>query len=187
MANTWHAHSYSNIASGIPFGSAKNMFTVFNSSSSSRYIRVYRIWIFNNNITTAVAGVLTQIQIKLSNSCSGGTAITPIPHNLGNSALNANTTVTHGATCGFPTDNLIRQFIWSNDEVALSTQDVPIDIDSCECLIPVAQVWDLGYGDTSVKPLTFRPSYDEGICVYHPGTSTVGVIDAETEFTDAAS
>jgi hypothetical protein len=186
MANTWHVHSYSGLTTGIPFGSAKWMFDVFNSSSSSRYIRVYRIWVFNNN-TTAVTGVLTQLQVRKTNSMSGGSTLTPIAHDLTNSALNANTTAGYGRTCGYPTNNLLRQFVWSNDEIAVASGILAVDIDSCECLVPVAQIWDVGYGDSSVKPVTLRASNDEGVGVFHPGTSTVGVLAAECEFTDGAS
>jgi hypothetical protein len=181
MANTWHA-----LATATAFGSGKWMMDIFNSSSSTRYIRVYRMWVYNNQ-SGAVVGVLTQLQVKRTNASSGGSAITPVAHNAGYSALNANTTVGIARSVSCPTDNLLRQFLWSNDEIAIASEALAIDIDSMETLIPYAEVWNTGYGDSTVEPQTLVASTNEGFGLFHPGTSSVGTLDSEMEFTDAAS
>lgn len=181
MAATWHA-----LVLATGFGSGKWMFDIFNSSSSSRYIRIYRLWVFNNQ-SGAVTGVLTQLQIKRTNSASAGSTATPVSHNTGSSALNANTTVGYGRSITCPTDNLLRQFLWSNDEIAIATGAIAIDIDSLECMVPYAEVWNSGYGDTTVEPQTLIGSTSEGLGLFHPGTSTVGTLDTEMEFTDSSS
>jgi hypothetical protein len=52
-------------------------------------------------------------------------------------------------------------------------------------LVPFAEIWNAGYGDTNVEPLVCRSS--EGVQLLHSGTSAVGTADLEIEFTDAAS
>lgn len=173
--NTWRA----SLQAGT-YGSAKKLIDLFNSSSSARWIRVYGIWILNN-ATGAVLGVLTAIQVKRSSAASAGTAITPVAHDLGNSALDANTTAGHGRTV---TDtSVFRQVLYQNDEPSVTT----LDMDALLTLIPFGEIWRAGYGDTNVQPLTCRASNGEGVCVLQPGANAVGGYDAEIEFTDAAS
>lgn len=186
MANTWHVNTFSALTTGVPFGAAKHMFDIFNSSSSARYIRVYRIWTFNTSATT-VTGVLTQLQIKFINTNSGGSTLTPIPHVSSNSSLDANTTCGYGRVCSSPTDNLLRQYLWSNVNTTISSQKLTMVQQNLECMVPFALAWDLGYGDSTIKPITLRASNNEGVSVYHPGLSTVGFLDIEAEFTDSAS
>lgn len=175
MAATWRA-TYQ----GITYASAKYMIDVFNSSSSARYIRVYRIYMFNNG-TATVTGVLTQIQVKRSSAASSGTSITPVAHSLGSSSLDANTTAGTGRTV--TSSSIFRQILFQNDEPAVTT----LDMDALLTLVPYAEIWNAGYGDSNVEPLTCRASNNEGVCVQQPGTNAVGTCDMEMEFTDAAS
>jgi hypothetical protein len=174
MANTWHVS-----AQGVPYAANKHMLDVFNSSSSTRVIRVYRCWWFNNG-TTAVTGVLNQGRINRITAASGGTSVTPVAHDTSNSALNANTTAGHNRT--ITVGNIIRQLINSPDEPTVTT----LDWDALLTLVPFAQVWDSGYGDTNVQPLTCQASTSQGVSIQSI-TQTVGSGDFELEFTDAAS
>ena len=71
--------------------------------------------------------------------------------------------------------------MWSNDEPATGTGTN----DELECIVPFMYVWDAGYGDTNVEPITLREG--QGLTLLHTVTSAVGNCDAAFEFTDAAS
>lgn len=173
MANTWHASFTS-----VTFASAKSMCDLFNADST-RILRLYRIWMLNNQVS-AVTGVITTMKINklISSVPTGGTTVTPQPHDSTNSALS-------NATCGTgrtPTrGNAYRTFLWSNDEPTVGTGS----IDEMECLVPLGIVWDSGYGDPNIQPLTLRQN--EGWEVQQSGSSTVGVVDFDYEFTDSDS
>lgn len=175
MANTWRATSQA-----VAYASAKHMLDVFNSSSSARYVRVYRCYMFNNG-TAAVTGVLTNVQIRRTTAASAGTTVTPVAHNSANSALDANTTAGTGRT--ITATSIFRQILFQNDEPAVST----LDMDALLTLVPYAEIWNAGYGDTNVEPLVCRAGQNEGVSIQQPGSNAVGTADLEMEFTDAAS
>lgn len=173
MANTWRS-----TFGGAAFAATKDMLNVMNGSSSARVIRVYRAYQFNNGVT-AVTGVLTTMQIRRITAASAGTAVTPVKHDTNNAALDVNTTSgTAQTTTG---TDIFRRFLWSNDEptVSANTQD------EWELLVPFAEVWNAGYGDTNVDPIVCRAGF--GFQIYHSGSTTVGTNDFEIEFTDAGT
>jgi hypothetical protein len=171
MADTWHAS-----AQGVAYASAKYMIDIFNGGSSAKTIKVYRMWMFNNG-TAAVTGVLTAVQVKRTSAGSGGTSITPVAHNLGNTALDANTTAGTGRTV--TSTSIFRQILYQNDEPTVTT----LDMDALLTLVPFAELWNSGYGDSNVQPLTCRAANAEGICIQQPGANAVGTADMELEFT----
>jgi hypothetical protein len=171
MADTWRATSQA-----VAYASAKNMIDVFNGASSTKTIKVYRIYIFNNG-TASVTGVLTPLQIRRSSASSSGTTLTPIAHNLGNTALDANTTAGTGRTV--TSTSIFRQILYQNDEPTVST----LDMDALLTLVPYAEIWNAGYGDSNVQPLTCRAGFAEGITLIQPGSNAVGTCDVEIEFT----
>lgn len=175
MANTWRATSQA-----VAYASNKDMLDVFNGSSSARFIRVYRCYMFNNG-TSAITGVLLNITVRRITAASAGTTVTPVAHNAGNSALDANTSAGTGRTA---TDgSLFRQLLYQNDEPTVTT----LDMDALLTLVPFAEIWNAGYGDSNVEPLTCRASNAEGVIIRSPGATAVGTADLEIEFTDAAS
>lgn len=174
MANTWRS-----AAQGIAYAANKHMLNVFNATASTRFIRIYRAWAFNNG-TATVTGVLNQMRCNIITTASGGTTITPIAHDTSNTALNANTTSGHNQTN--TVGSIIRQILTSPDEPTVST----LDWDSLGTLVPFAEIWNSGYGDTNIQPITCRPSEDRGFSIQSI-TTTVGSGDFEIEFTDAAA
>lgn len=172
MADTWHAFS-----SAVAYAANKHMIDVFNGSASTRTIRIYRAWLFNNQ-TTAITGVLNFVSIFRTSAGSGGTTITPVAHNTSNTALNANTTAGTGRTV--TTGDQFRRLLMSPDEPNVSTTDW----DSLMCLVPFAEIWNSGYGDTVVDPITCRNGVNEGFTIQSI-TQTVGTADMELEFTNA--
>ena len=135
------------------------------------------MWHWNNG-TSAVTGVLTTMQVRRSSTAStptGGSTVTPILHDTNNTALSANVTAGTGRTV---TDgDLFRQYIWSNDEPSVSASTM----DEWELFVPFTEVWNEGYADSNVQPLTARVS--EGFHLRHSGSTAVGTADFEIEFT----
>lgn len=173
MAATWRATS-----GAVAYASSKDMLNVFNGTSSARIIRVYRGYWFNNG-TTAVTGVVTTAQCRRITAATAGTAVTPVKHDSNSSALDANTTC--GTNQTVTGSDIFRRFLFVNEEpvVAGTTQA------NWLTLIPFAEVWNAGYGDTNVEPVTCRAT--QGFELFHSGSTAVGSADLEIEFTDAAS
>lgn len=174
MANTWQA-----IATGVAYAANKHMIDVFNSSSSTRYIRIYRAYLFNNG-TASVTGVLNTLRCNITTAASAGTSVTPITMDTSNSTLNANTTAGHNRT--ITVGNIIRQLLHSPDEPTVTT----LDWDALGTLVPFAEVWNAGYGDSTIQPVTCNASEGRGFSIQSI-TQTVGSADSEIMFTDSAS
>lgn len=173
MAATWRATS-----GGVAFAITKDMLNVFNSGASARVIRAYRAYQFNNGVA-AVTGVLTTLQIRRITAASAGTVVAPVKHDTNSAALDIATTCGTGQTT--TGTDIFRRYLWSNDEPTVSgnTQD------EWELLVPFAEVWNAGYGDTNVEPITCRPGF--GFQIFHSGATVVGTNDFEIEFTDSAT
>lgn len=167
MAATWRATS-----GAVAYANAKDMLNVFNSTGA-QLVRVYRAWHFNNG-TAAVTGVLTTMQCRRITAASAGTVVTPVAHDTNSPALSGVTAGTNQTITG---SDIFRRYIYSNDEPAVSgaTQD------EWECLVPYAQVWESGYGDTNVEPIVCRTG--QGFELFHAGSTAVGTADVEIEFT----
>jgi hypothetical protein len=105
------------------------------------------MYLFNNQ-TTAVVGVMNYIQIWRNTAATGGTTLTPVAHNPANSSLDGNTTCGTGQTV--TNSVIVRQLLSQNDEVVVST----LDMDALLTLVPYAEIWNAGYSDTNVQPLT---------------------------------
>ena len=163
---------------GIAYASSKDMLNVFNGTATARVIRCYRGYWFNNG-TAAVTGVITTAQCRRITAASGGTAVTPVKHDTNSSNLDAATTAgTNQTTTG---TDIFRRFLFVNEEpvVAGTTQA------NWLTLVPFAEIWNAGYGDTNVEPVTCRAT--QGFQLFHSGTSAVGTADLEIEFTDSAT
>jgi hypothetical protein len=173
------AQTYTAAIIGATFASNKSMATVFNGAGSGRVIRVYRVWVLNNQ-TAAVTGVLTTWTLRRTNAGSGGTAVTPTKHDTASEAMPAQVVIGTGCTVTATGDQPLRAFVWSNDEPAASTGTS----DEFECLVPLNCVWD-STGDSNIEPIVLRAG--EGITVQHTGASAVGICDVFIEFTLAAS
>lgn len=175
MANTWQA-----LTTGAAYAANKHMLDVFNTSASSRFLRVYRGYAFNNG-TAAVAGVLNTLRCNIVTAVpTGGTAVTPVAMDTGNSALNAGSTA--GTNRTHTVGSIIRQILHSPDEPTVTT----LDWDALGTLVPFAEIWNAGYGDSNIQPVTLRASENRGFSIQSI-TQTVGSGDFELMFTDSAS
>jgi len=173
------AQTYTAAAIGVAFGNNKSMLGIFNGSGSGRIIRVFRVWVLNNQ-TAGVTGVLTTWELKRSSAQSAGTAITPTKHDTNSESMPAQVAVATGATVTQTSDVALRRFMWSNDEPAASSATS----DELECLVPLNCVWD-STGDSNIEPIVLREG--QGLDVRHSGSTTVGICDVFVEYTLAAS
>lgn len=174
------AQTYTAAFLAVAFGNNKSMAAILNGAGSGRIVRIKRIWILNNQ-TAAVTGVLTTFALKRSSAQSAGTAVTPTKHDTASEAMPAQVLVATGATVTQTSDVALRQWMWSNDEPAVSSGTS----DEFECLVPLTCVWDSATGDADIEPIVLREG--QGIDVRHTGSTTVGVCDIFVEFTLAAS
>lgn len=175
MAATFRA-----TAAAVTYASGKSMLDVFNGASSARFIRIYRCYWFNNGVA-AVTGVLTTARVSRITAASVGTAVTPVKHDTGSGALDANTSAGTGRTV--TESDIFRRFLFVNEEPVVAGTTMA----NWLTLVPFAEVWNAGYGDSVIEPLTCRASTAQGIQLLHSGSSAVGTADLEIEFTDAAS
>jgi hypothetical protein len=166
-------------AIGATFASNKSMAGLFNGAGSGRVLRVYRVWVLNNQ-TAAVTGVLTTFTLRKTSAQTGGTAIVPTKHDTASATLPAQVASATGATVTLTGDVALRAFVWSNDEPSASTGTS----DEFETLIPLNCVWD-STGDANIEPIVLREG--QGISVHHSGSSAVGLCDVFVEFTNSAT
>ena len=175
MANTWRTKIY-----GATPAPERDMLDLMNGSSSTRIIRVTRM--VNINIATvAQSTMITYMQINRITAVAGGDTVTPISHDTGNSALNANTTSGTGRAITFPDNYVLRRYIFSFDDVTINLGTLK----EWEMSINMNEVWNIGYGESSVRRLTLRAG--QGVSFYHAGAVTVGSAAFEIEFLDEAS
>jgi hypothetical protein len=169
------AKTYTASALGISFASNKSLLGIYNAHGT-RKVKIYRVWVLNNQ-TSAVAGVITTMTLRKLSNLTGGIAITPAQHNTENTSvdLTSITCVTNG-TATNTSDNALRQLIWSGDEPSVSSATS----DELQCIIPLMCIWD-STGNSDIEPITLNTN--EGISVTQPGTNAVGILDIFIEFT----
>lgn len=171
MAQTFTAYF-----SGIAFAQNKNMGAILNTSASE-VLKVYRIGLVNAQ-TVGVTGVITEINVRLiqtSATLTSSTTITPTSHDSTNTAPASATYGSAGTIGGTPAT--IRRTIWSNDEPATGV----LTNDEMECFIPFNIIWDAGYGDSNVQPITLRQN--QMLYVFNVTNTAVGTLDVWMEFT----
>lgn len=173
------AQTYTAAAIGAAFGNNKSMLGIFNGSGSGRVVRVYRVWVLNNQ-TAAVTGVLTTWTLRKSSAQSAGTAITPTKHDTTSETAPAQVLFATGGTVTLTGETEFRRWVWSNDEPSASTGTS----DEFETLVPLNCVWD-STGDSNIEPIVLREG--QGLSVHHSGSSAVGTADIFVEYTLAST
>jgi hypothetical protein len=148
-------------------------------NGGTRHIKIRRVG-FINNQTAAVTGVITAGELRFYTSATWGspTSVSPIAHDSTNSALSS-VTAGYAGTPGGTGPTVIRRYVWSSDEPKLTTAQN----NEWETLIPLNIIWDAGYGDSNVQPLTLNPN--EGFFIWNI-TGAAGLVDIWIEFTDEA-
>lgn len=170
MANTWTlwVQGKAFVAGGVMAG-------IMNAGA--RTIKIRRIG-FINNQTVAVTGVVCAGEIRYYTTATwtGQTTVAPIAHDSTNSVLDT-VQAGYAGTPGGGETNVIRRYTWSSDEPKLTTAQN----NEWECLIPLNIIWDAGYGDSNVQPLTLRAT--QSLIIWNV-TGAAGLVDVWIEFTD---
>lgn len=171
MAQTWTAYY-----SGIAFAASKNMAAVLNSHATE-ILRIRRVGVLNAQ-TAAVTGVVCQLEMRGyfagGVSLTSSTAVTPTSHDTTNTAPSSATYGHAGTIAG--TATTFRRVFWSSDEAAISTGT----IDELETFVPLNIIFDAGYGDANVQPLTLRQTQ---MAMVFNVTGAAGLLDTWIEFT----
>jgi len=155
------------------------MLSIFNASAS-KVIRVYRIWSVNSRIAT-VTGAITLMEIQMLAARSGsGTAVDVTKMDSSAAALDASVYVEYNND-HLIAGNTVRRVYQATDELIPNGWATQLLLK----FYPLGLIWDAGYGDDNVQPLTLRQ--DEGVHVKNIGAATGGVFQFCMEFTQSAS
>lgn len=170
MAQTWTAYY-----SAVAFAAAKNMAAILNTHATE-VLKIRRIGLLNAQ-TAAVTGVLCSLELRkypATATLAAPTAVTPTTHDSTNTAP-ASATYGHAGTPGGSTGVVLRRIFWSSDEAAISSATS----DELETYVPLNIIFDAGYGDSNVQPLTLRQN--EMVCLYNV-SGAAGLLDTWIEF-----
>jgi hypothetical protein len=174
------ATTYINKAVAATNAINKVMYTLYNAVGSTVVIRVYRILIAPISVATVTGGTGIYILDKFTGVPGGGAATTTIKMNTASAALNVSVTGLNGNTAisGTLTSlGVLRQYCRSNDEPTLATGAVTLQISALQTLYPMMTIWDSGYGEVNVEPITLRAG--EGIRIYTTNAGTWGATTAD--------
>ena len=175
MAATWTAY-----APGITFSTGlKGFLSLFNASGSGVTVRLYRIWVVNAQ-AAAVTGIVGTLQLRRisAQTTTATTPVVPLKHDTASTNLPAQVTAVSGGTT-IATALELRRILYSSDEAAVNAA---IQMEDLEIFVPLSLIWDAGYGDTTIEPLTANEG--QGFSLVHTGTaSAAGNVDIIFEFT----
>lgn len=158
----------------VAYNTSKSLVDLTNGDAT-KIAKLFRLWLLNNQ-TSAVTGVVLLLLFRrLTAASSGGTSLTPIQHDTGGTALDGDITTGTGRTV--TAGSTFRRVMVSSDEPTVSGASW----DELECIVPFSVLWDSGYGDSNVAPMTFRQN--QGFDLQQSTTSTVGTSDIHYEFT----
>lgn len=152
----------------------KSLIAIFNTAASGKILRVYKVWVENNQ-TTAVTGGNMVINLSRITAASGGITLTPVTFDTTNTVLG---TVAAGTGMTVTTSDVFRRQYWSNDEPSLNNATV----DEFQMFHTWSSLWDVGYGDANIEPIVCREG--QGVSVQNTGTTfTTQYVDVFIEFT----
>lgn len=168
------AASFNINALDVAFAANKCMAGIFNGTGSGKVLRVYRIWMLNNQLN-AVTGVLTNLELRKITAASGGTTIVPTKNDSNTTDLPAQIVI--GTNMTITLGGILKRVIWSTDE---PVGNVTATLDELETIPAFGCIWEMGFGDPYSTPLILREG--DGIALYNTGGS-VGQCDVFIEFT----
>jgi hypothetical protein len=152
--------SYTVFEPNITNAANKNMLAISNQTGSNRVIRIYRIWIGTQQIAAVVGGICFALLSRTVAPHSGGTACLFRPHN---SAVTDGTTTpftgifaSQGATAITATiSNTFLRVARPTDEITAEA----MTLDEVIAMItPWSLVWNSGYQNNVIEPITIRPN-----------------------------
>lgn len=179
MANTWT----SIVTQVTHAAAAKTYAQLYNAGT--RVLRVYRVFVVNASLTASSPSANTfpifQLgRITTAIQAAGSTTnCTTTAHDSTNSALSSVTFNTNPTTAA--PGVVFRRQLFSPDDFAASV----MKIDNLHGMIPLTVLWDGGYGDANVEPITILQN--QGLILYSPASAAQGACDVIFEYTDSAT
>lgn len=150
MAQTYVAGT---AVGGISFATNKSLISLYNLNGSGRVVRIYKIEAKNLSIANVSATVPVPFFIERISAESGGTAITPISFRSSNESIASIVSArTNGTTTAVASSIMGTYLISGTDEPAPSS----LGADEFWCFPIMCNVWDTGYGETEVEPITLN-------------------------------
>lgn len=150
----------------------KQMWTVYNTGSSN-VVRIYRIWMTQLASGNVTGGIGTYVLDRFTGAPTGGSAVTPIKHNTASANVPAGITVLNGNTAigvaSVVSNGILKVFSRANDEIASAS----LTMEELQTIPSLNLVWDGGYGDSNVEPITLRTA-GEGLRCYTLNAGTFG-------------
>ncbi len=167
MAATYRALS---LATAV--GTNKSMLGILNTASQT--LRIWRVWVYPN--VTAVTGIPIRFGLRLLSNLTAGSAVTPIKLDTNSANLSGVTCVTGGTATATAT---FFSFMMSSEELTVSSATNQ----ALGALVPFSLVWDTGYGDTNVEPITLLQNQGFDVVIEGGNGTLAGNFDIKIEFT----
>lgn len=177
MAATYRAYrlAVANPAAGTV------IFGVNNAAGSTKTLKVVRVWCSPATNSATVTGALRVVELRRITSPGTPTNVTTIiSYDSANDALPAQVTAFNAGTpvIDAATPEPLIRWTSTTEEFAASNASFP-GFATVTASLPI---WDAGYGDTDVAPITLPEGY--GLIIQAAtGSSAVGVADWYIEFT----
>lgn len=155
--------TYTLFTAAVANAAAKNLLTIHNATGSAKVVYLRRLYVANAQTGTVSGGMGLMMLGRFTGTYTGGTVLTTslITMDTTNAALPAQITATTNST-GITIADLFRRITICTDEYAVS--DATGDVLT---LIPkFSTIWDSGYTDSNVQPITLREN--EGITLQTP-------------------
>ena len=150
------------------------MIDVFNPAASGKIVKIYRIWVENNQVGPAVTGVTANLKLFRTTAASAGYTIVPVSYDSANVALG---TITAGIGRTITASSLFRNYFISNDEPTILTGTN----DECQQFKHITELWNSGTRNTAIDPIVCQAG--QGVAIQNSVATTVGNIDLFIEFT----
>lgn len=170
------AQTFTSYNSGISFAASKVMGGIYNRHASE-ILKIRRVGLLNGQ-TAAVTGVLCNLEFRLTTATPTWTSPVAGVLTKHDSTNTAPTTYDQGNSGTFSggTSTALRRTNWSSDEAVVSGTSM----DELECFVPLNIIFDAGYGDSNVQPLTLNQN--QMAHVYNV-SGAAGLLDTWIEFT----
>lgn len=153
-------------------GANKSMLDLLNGPAATRILRVQRVYCMNGYIGLAGLGL---VEIARTISAEGGTLVTPVA--LDNGSTQLEQAVSSGQARKVTESALLRRFLYNGNEVNQGQSRLA----EWEILLPFGEVWNAGYSDSNVQPVTLRER--QGMHLKNTN-SNLQSVDIAIEFTN---
>lgn len=170
------AQTFTLYATGIAFAATRVMAGIKNGHATE-ILKIRRVGLLNGQ-TAAVTGVVCSLEMRKDTNPTFTPATTTTTVATHDSTNSAPTTYSYGHTGTYTAAaaQTLRRTIWSSDEAAASSASS----DELECFVPLNVLFDAGYGDANVQPLTLRQNDFAGV---YNISGAAGLLDTWIEFT----